>query len=73
MHCPARAVPSGRIRRQSPRLAAARRRDARVDRELPVLGWRRVAPVALLGATVVFACALSTGWREQIVPLLTKV
>jgi site-specific recombinase XerC len=29
--------------------------------------------LALLGATVGFACALSTGWREQIVPLLTEV
>jgi len=29
--------------------------------------------LALLGATVVFACALSTGWGEQIVPLLTEV
>jgi len=29
--------------------------------------------LALLGATVVFACALSTGWREQIVPLLSEV
>ena len=29
--------------------------------------------LALLGATVVFAGALSTGWREQIVPLLTEV
>jgi hypothetical protein len=29
--------------------------------------------LALLRATVVFVCALSTGWREQIVPLLTEV